>query len=1551
MKDVLTEQRRDRVSRTGFCILKDIEAECSRVETTTSTFLQRNVISRFASASSTVEALRESRVSLHEHWTLYLITLSTAGSAPVATSQFQIPSGHSTPAITSHLSHFSRAITALSSHSADSSGAQQQLRDLRRNPPGPLSDAQEYELAVVVAQVQTVLAVPPDAFAGAAAAVTAQLDEMRAAMARSVAAGLAGLSSQLQAILEQNEEIAVGTRAILAEVKSMNEVWDAVAFGDTSRVLPGGQHVLRQFAAAVKREERCVFDQSVMACPATGVRFTPTGDAAPTLVPGCHCTVARAIAEKYQQEEHCGVCQQHVPGDGELKLDRVALSFLDDLSNNRLPTIRKFDIRSDFSKGDGHSTRQGTEGVVRFGTLRGEPVAVKTVEFATADASLRQWRCRRHVLLNSICTQHRAARASANVCDVVGLCWGETCAHIAMPRYQMTLEDHIKNNATRGMPLHRVLELCSALTRAVHDVHAWGILHCDINPSNVLLADDGTPRLIDFGLSHINRNGLETRTSMGHTLQYAPPEQVAGRVNEASDVYALGRTLAYAATGCKPSHSGQKLPEDSPELKEQLEAMTGTEEARKAIRLLQVIAVFEDLVKQHGRTPVAQVHTAADLASQLAFGDTLDMGGREIALADGQPSEQPTMHVVSEKEEVNESLHVLTWGLRAAPESPCWELQQAGAALRAVTLALPEHGQLHVVNGTAAGAWHGVTVKGQGHSTVVVTGPMTLEGVTFDGCTLVGTGTADLTVSACAFKNCEVAAFVTGASTSASFKSCKIDDCPSGLVVADGALAAVDATCKLKCSGNGYCVAAHGEGASAIVTGATLRYATGEAFTAVRRACVAALHAGTVSVDGRATLAGSGRAGGVLSWGPGSTASLQQCDIAVSSFGIWAGGESKASATGCAVQGASCALVATEKGRITTEECEVSECREHGAGSWLGGHLTLTNCNLSGTRENCGVSVSGTGSDAVVTGGSITSSHGCGVVVAKGAGLTAQGCTVKGNVLDGLYVCHGGQATLHNCRLLDSNRGGGVVVCGAGSSVTAEDCKFSGNALHGVRAYDGGKMQGTNCEASKNGSREEFAGLSTRSIASRGSSTVPLLSAELSRGSSGSEQLQRSGGIGGHRGKDPAACGFYVRSPGSKIVLKGKCNAKANCAGGFVAAHGARINATDSTASGNGGPGAAVRRGATGTFTKCVFKGAKAAAGVEVCDMGTSAELFACTATENACSGVCLRDGAKLTDKGTRALANASAGWYVDGVGTRATMEGVKAWDNRGCGVIVQQRAEVEAAECVIEANASTGVLVHACGSATLRQCWVLRSKDGSGVSVADDESVATLVSCVVASNQAYGALVQDAAVLEAWGADTTGPSFFDKNRLSNVCALTRASVRFQNCTMRESVERSGLNVNGRGTRANLKNCTLAANALCGLIAQNGVWLEGAQITVSDNVQAGVCVHTAATADLRRVLAEKCRDGSGLFVHGEASAVTVADFETRDNGEAGMRAQEGGKIEASNVQTSGNGKAGAMVDVRSEVVLHNCCSTDSTPYVVPKGRRHVRMVRNKCSPP
>jgi eukaryotic-like serine/threonine-protein kinase len=83
-------------------------------------------------------------------------------------------------------------------------------------------------------------------------------------------------------------------------------------------------------------------------------------------------------------------------------------------------------------------------------------------------------------------------------------------------------------------------------------LHATGLVHRDLRPSNVILAEDG-PRLIDFGIARAADAGDRTGRSIG-TPEYLSPEQAAGAsaVGPASDMFTFGSLLAYAATGRSP---------------------------------------------------------------------------------------------------------------------------------------------------------------------------------------------------------------------------------------------------------------------------------------------------------------------------------------------------------------------------------------------------------------------------------------------------------------------------------------------------------------------------------------------------------------------------------------------------------------------------------------------------------------------------------------------------------------------------------------------------------------------------------------------------------------------------------------------------------------------------------------------------------------------------------------------------------------------------------------------------------------------------------------
>ena len=125
-----------------------------------------------------------------------------------------------------------------------------------------------------------------------------------------------------------------------------------------------------------------------------------------------------------------------------------------------------------------------------------------------------------------------------------------------------SLEEHIKSR--RKFSETELKQIAKAVLNILIYLHGNNppIIHRDIKPSNILLANDeennlGNIYLIDFGSVQAAISEEGNKTIVG-TYGYMPPEQFGGRAVPASDLYGLGTTIIYLASGQQPADLSQK---------------------------------------------------------------------------------------------------------------------------------------------------------------------------------------------------------------------------------------------------------------------------------------------------------------------------------------------------------------------------------------------------------------------------------------------------------------------------------------------------------------------------------------------------------------------------------------------------------------------------------------------------------------------------------------------------------------------------------------------------------------------------------------------------------------------------------------------------------------------------------------------------------------------------------------------------------------------------------------------------------------------------------
>lgn len=252
---------------------------------------------------------------------------------------------------------------------------------------------------------------------------------------------------------------------------------------------------------------------------------------------------------------------------------------------------------------------EGATGVVyRAIAADGAPVALKLLRPGREDLRARFLREAR---LERIEDRH--------LVPIVDVGEEDGFAYLVMPYYAGgSLAARLRVHGRLGVD--ETVDLAAQLGRGLDALHAHGILHRDVKPSNVLLRPDGQAALADFGLARATDWTRLTREGqLLGTAQYLAPELIEGlEATRASDLYALGCLLYECLVGRPPftgrgaaelgfAHLTEPPPDprgERPELPEGLaEALLGALDKAPAARPTSATALARMLHLAHSSPP------------------------------------------------------------------------------------------------------------------------------------------------------------------------------------------------------------------------------------------------------------------------------------------------------------------------------------------------------------------------------------------------------------------------------------------------------------------------------------------------------------------------------------------------------------------------------------------------------------------------------------------------------------------------------------------------------------------------------------------------------------------------------------------------------------------------------------------------------------------------------------------------------------------------------------------------------------------------------------
>lgn len=153
-----------------------------------------------------------------------------------------------------------------------------------------------------------------------------------------------------------------------------------------------------------------------------------------------------------------------------------------------------------------------------------------------------------------------------NIVNVFNFFEANDTAYIVMEYLDGKTLSQTLRDQNRPLPADRCAEIAMDVCQALSSIHQEGILHRDVSPDNIMLCQDGTVKLFDFGAARFSREKAEdSRVTVIVKPGFAPPEQYdnINQQDARTDLYALGATMYYAMTGSKPAESTDRKIRDT----------------------------------------------------------------------------------------------------------------------------------------------------------------------------------------------------------------------------------------------------------------------------------------------------------------------------------------------------------------------------------------------------------------------------------------------------------------------------------------------------------------------------------------------------------------------------------------------------------------------------------------------------------------------------------------------------------------------------------------------------------------------------------------------------------------------------------------------------------------------------------------------------------------------------------------------------------------------------------------------------------------------------